>query len=124
MFNKIIKDYKDIIDENIISIYNTVPTIINEPIKLGWDARKLFLEVHSSLDSKIEVNESLLHENDNPPNKHNLTIMTEKLIAVTEEKNRNAIDWQMAETTLVNPSGIPVIIGSKLPKAMQGKAFK
>lgn len=115
--------------EDILFLYDelkigTPVRIINEPIKLGWDARKLFLEVHSSLDSKIEVNESLLYENDNPLNKHNLTIMTEKLIAVTEEKNRNAIDWQKAETMLVNPSGVPVIIGSKHPKAIQGRAFK
>ena len=115
--------------EDIFFLYNelkigTPVRIINEPIKLGWDERKLFLEVHSSLDSKREVNKSFLYENDNPPKKHNLTILTEKIIAVTEENNRDAIDWQMAETILVDPSGIPVIIGSKHPKAMQGRAFK
>ena len=115
--------------EDIFFLYNelkigTPVRIINEPIKLGWDERKLFLEVHSSLDSKREGNKSFLYENDNPPKKHNLTILTEKIIAVTEENNRDAIDWQMAETILVDPSGIPVIIGSKHPKAMQGRAFK
>ena len=115
--------------EDIFFLYNelkvgTPVRIINEPIKLGWDERKLFLEVHSSLDSKKEVIKSFLYENDNPPKKHNLTILTEKIIAVTEESNRDAIDWQMAETILVDPSGIPVIIGSKHPKAMQGRAFK
>ena len=115
--------------EDIFFLYNelkigTPVRIINEPIKLGWDERKLFLEVHNSLDSKREVNKSFLYENDNPPKKHNLTILTEKIIAVTEENNRDAIDWQMAETILVDPSGIPVIIGSKHPKAMQGRAFK
>ena len=115
--------------EDIFFLYNelkigTPVRIINEPIKLGWDERKLFLEVHSSLDSKKEVIKSFLYENDNPPKKHNLTILTEKIIAVTEESNRDAIDWQMAETILVDPSGIPVIIGSKHPKAMQGRTFK
>ena len=115
--------------EDIFFLYNelkvgTPVRIINEPIKLGWDERKLFLEVHSSLDSKREVNKSFLYENDNLPKKHNLTILTEKIIAVTKESNRDAIDWQMAETILVDPSGIPVIIGSKHPKAMQGRAFK
>ena len=115
--------------EDIFFLYNelkigTPVRIINEPIKLGWDERKLFLEVHSSLDSKKEVIKSFLYENDNPPKKHNLTILTEKIIAVTEESNRDAIDWQMAETILVDPSGIPVIIGSKHPKTMQGRAFK
>jgi len=115
--------------EDIFFLYNelkigTPVRIINEPIKLGWDERKLFLEVHSSLDSKREVNKSFLYENDNPPKKHNLTILTEKIIAVTEESNRNAIDWQMAEATFVDLSGIPVIIGGKHPKAMQGRAFK
>ena len=115
--------------EDIFFLYNelkigTPVRIINEPIKLGWDERKLFLEVHSSLDSKKEVIKSFLYENDNPPKKHNLTILTEKIIAVTEESNRDAIDWQMAETILIDPSGIPVIIGSKHPKAMQGRAFK
>ena len=115
--------------EDIFFLYNelkvgTPVRIINEPIKLGWDERKLFLEVHSSLDSKREVNKSFLYENDNLPKKHNLTILTEKIIAVTKESNRDAIDWQMAETILVDPSGIPVIIGSKHPKVMQGRAFK
>lgn len=115
--------------EDIFFLYNelkvgTPVRIINEPIKLGWDERKLFLEVHSSLDSKQEVNKSFLYENDNLPKKHNLTILTEKIIAVTKESNRDAIDWQMAETILVDPSGIPVIIGSKHPKVMQGRAFK
>ena len=115
--------------EDIFFLYNelkigTPVRIINEPIKLGWDERKLFLEVHNSLDSKREVNKSFLYENDNPPKKHNLTILTEKIIAVTEESNRNAIDWQMAEATFVDLSGIPVIIGGKHPKAMQGRAFK
>ena len=115
--------------EDILFLYNelkigTPVRIINEPIKLGWDERKLFLEVHSSLDSKREVNKSFLYENDNLPKKHNLTILTEKIIAVTKESNRDAIDWQMAETILVNPRGIPVIIGSKHPKTMQGRAFK
>ena len=46
--------------EDIFFLYNelkvgTPVRIINEPIKLGWDERKLFLEVHSSLDSKKEV---------------------------------------------------------------------
>jgi L,D-transpeptidase ErfK/SrfK len=115
--------------EDIFFLYNelkigTPVRIINEPIKLGWDERKLFLEVHSSLDSKREVNKSFLYEDDNPPKKHNLTILAEKIIAVTEESNRNAIDWQMAEAILVDLSGIPVIIGSKHPKATQGRAFK
>ena len=115
--------------EDIFFLYNelkigTPVRIINEPIKLGWDERKLFLEVHNSLDSKREVNKSFLYENDNPPKKHNLTILTEKIIAVTEENNRDAIDWQMAEATFVDLSGIPVIIGGKHPKAMQGRAFK
>ena len=115
--------------EDIFFLYNelkvgTPVRIINEPIKLGWDERKLFLEVHSSLDSKREVNKSFLYENDNLPKKHNLTILTEKIIAVTKESNRDAIDWQMAETILVDPRGIPVIIGSKHPKTMQGRAFK
>ena len=115
--------------EDIFFLYNelkvgTPVRIINEPIKLGWDERKLFLEVHSSLDSKQEVNKSFLYENDNLPKKHNLTILTEKIIAVTKESNRDAIDWQMAETILVDPRGIPVIIGSKHPKTMQGRAFK
>ena len=115
--------------EDIFFLYNelkvgTPVRIINEPIKLGWDERKLFLEVHSSLDSKREVNKSFLYENDNLPKKHNLTILTEKIIAVTKESNRDAIDWQMAETILMDPRGIPVIIGSKHPKTMQGRAFK
>ena len=115
--------------EDIFFLYNelkvgTPVRIINEPIKLGWDERKLFLEVHSSLDSKQEVNKSFLYENDNLPKKHNLTILTEKIITVTKESNRDAIDWQMAETILVDPRGIPVIIGSKHPKTMQGRAFK
>ena len=59
--------------EDIFFLYNelkvgTPVRIINEPIKLGWDERKLFLEVHSSLDSKREVNKSFLYENDNLPN--------------------------------------------------------
>ena len=85
MFSKTIENYKRIIDENITSIYNTGPALINEPINYILSGGKrirpilCFLSFFSSSSSK-NINDDLLKVSLSIDLLHNFTLIHDDIM--------------------------------------------
>ena len=88
--------------EDIEELFPIIPVetmvqIVNQPIKLGWQDKTLFLEVHPLMDEDLEKNQ-------------NLMCMAYEMI-FAEIENRDAIlDIKTIKRALQEKSGIPVPI--------------
>lgn len=125
---------------------NTAVTIINMPVKMGWDGDELVLEVHRTLESPPPEDASLeavadvlmaeaatalteaaaveeipdaavLAEQETS----RLTTLTESYVAATRERT-GALDWNAAEAHMVRPSGIPQSVGRSIKNAATSAA--
>ena len=85
MFNETIKNYKKIIDENIVSVYNTGPALINEPINYILSGGKrirpilCLLSFFSSSSSK-NINDDLLKVSLSIELLHNFTLIHDDIM--------------------------------------------
>ena len=80
----------------IVPIHTTV-RIVNQPIKLGWKGKTLYLEVHPQIDEDLLGNEDI-------------TCMAYKMI-LTEIEDRDAIlDIKTIRRALLEKNGMPVPI--------------
>ncbi len=125
---------------------NTPVQIINEPLKIGWDGDELVLEVHRTLQSPppadatladvadvLSANasatespaEDVSQDNDVSADalQAGLTALTEQFVAATRTR-QGEIDWDVAETQLMRPSGIPQRIGRSIKNAATSAAFE
>ncbi len=88
--------------ENIEELFPIVPVqtmvqLVNQPVKLGWQNKTLFLEVHPLLDEELEQNKDL-------------QCIAYKMI-LAEIENKDAIlDIKTINKALEEKSGIPVPI--------------
>jgi len=126
---------------------DTPVRIINEPLKLGWDGDELLLEVHRTLTSpppedvtlgdvadvlsansiaadvaaegEQAADELIAAEAENA----GLTALTERFVEVTNTR-QGQIDWELAESQLARPSGIPNGIGRSTKNAATSAAFR
>ena len=128
---------------------NTDVTIINAPVKIGWDGDELVLEVHRILDvaappsdaTLVDVEVVLAGEAERalaiddvsgpdvpsaaaPENKvSGLTALTEQFVAATASR-QGELDWAAAEIQIANPSGIPQSVGWRIKNAATSAAFE
>lgn len=130
---------------------DTEVTIINAPVKIGWDGDELVLEAHRILDVVappadavlIDVADVLAGEAERalaldddasapatpavaatPVNTINgLTALTEQFVAATESR-QGELDWAAAEILIANPSGIPQSVGWRIKNAATSAAFE
>lgn len=70
--------------------------IVNEPLKVGWDGRHLYLESHVGLNGEKNVD---------------LTAM-KKIVLDASRKYHVGIDWDKAQEVAEERSGIPTIIST------------
>lgn len=97
------------LNHNVLELAEMVPVgtkvrIINEPYKLGWEGDQLYLEAHTPLDD---------HGEPSIVDKHELVM---KLIQSREDVQQQArIDWNRVREVVASESGIPEVIGSRLP---------
>lgn len=93
--------------EDIEELYPKVPvgtsvTLVNQPVKLGWDGEDLYIEVSQTLDEDRMSYDDLL-------------ALAMNLIAKKTAKHNVVLDGAVLKRALETPSGIPVII-SKSPE--------
>src|SRR5690606_20268573 len=106
--------------------------IINEPVKLGWEADRLLLEVHRTLEATpveggeeqaavaIDTAGAPVVE---PPMPSRLTALTRQFVAATDARP-GELDWTFAESLLERADGIPAAVGSAIKNAATSAAFE
>ena len=115
---------------------NTPVRIINEPVKIGWFADRLVVEVHPVLESSVPLDDARLVEADvdvdtgedtggetPPQTKDPLTYVTEQFIAVTDAR-AGELDWDEVEVLIDRSDGIPADAGSGIKNAATSAAFQ
>ncbi len=91
--------------EDIEQLFFQVPVgtevqIVNQPVKLGWLAGTLFMEVHPPLEEDVEARENLL--------RHAL-----ELVYAERERIPFVVDGALVRQTVQNQSGIPVAVSRR-----------
>jgi L,D-transpeptidase ErfK/SrfK len=92
--------------EDIEKLFDKVPTgtpvqIVNQPVKVGWLAGALFLEVHPVMDEDREKYSDLMQMV--------LNVIADA-IAESGTNRRIALSGRAIRTAIENPDGIPVLI--------------
>ena len=130
---------------------NTAVTIINEPVKMGWNGDELVVEVHRTLEMSpalpeavgasaaeveaalVEVaksgaeaetgaeSELVLPEVTSPPERGALTVLTEQFVLATNARPAK-LDWELAEQLLERADGIPAVAGRRIKDAATSAA--
>ena len=90
----------------VAALFDRVPTglpvrIMDDPIKLGWVAGDLYLEVHPDLEQFDELEVTYRFTKKPPPD------ITARIVAKAGEA-RSRLAWDVIEMELVNRRGIPV----------------
>ncbi len=94
--------------EDIESLFAKVPVgtpvrVVNQPIKAGWKAGVLYVEIHPPLEEQLAQHAE------------SATPLTQAIVAATRERADAQVDWSLAEQLRADPSGIPVAI-SGMPR--------
>ncbi len=84
---------------------NTSVSIINQPIKTGWQNGQLFLEVHQPLE--MEGERDGLER----------SAIIEALVAATRDAPETLIDWDRVDAVIAAANGVPEKVG-QLPPAV------
>ena len=115
---------------------NTPVRIINEPVKLGWHADRLVMEVHPVLESPVPEADAGLVAADvdvdtgedgaaemPAQSKDPLTYVTERFIAATDLR-AGELDWDEVEVLIDRSDGIPADAGAGIKNAATSAAFQ
>ena len=115
---------------------NTPVRIINEPVKLGWYADRLVMEVHPVLELPVAEPDAGLVAADVDVDagedaavgmpaqlKDPLTYVTERFIAVTDTR-AGELDWEEVEILIDRSDGIPADAGEGIKNAATSAAFQ
>jgi L,D-transpeptidase ErfK/SrfK len=91
--------------EDIAFLFEKVPVgtpvrIINQPWKMGWDEKLVYLEAHDPLEEDRENAEEAL------------TVLTRLVVAATREREAK-IDWDVLEDVYRQSLGLPVATGTR-----------
>jgi len=109
---------------------NTPVTIINEPVKLGWDGDLLVMEAHRVLDVALPVpngvpnGDSDFSTGDSDlahPPRDRMTHLTQQFVAVTTTR-AGELDWELAEALLDAAEGVPGSVGRAIKNAATSAA--
>ena len=105
---------------------NTPVRIINEPVKVGWQGDRLFVEVHKTLevaepDPSVEASPEGATPDEPPPPRDALTALTAQFVVATNER-AGALDWDVAELLLEQADGMPAAAGRKIKDAATSAA--
>ena len=84
--------------------------IVNQPIKAGWLAESLYLEVHPPLEEDIEDAGWLEDQAD-------------LIIAEMTEGKPVLLNRQLIKSTIKEQTGVPVIVGQQVEAESDGKLF-
>ncbi len=74
--------------------------IVNQPYKVGWHERELFLEVHAPLSGTKEAANPL----------RNLTPVVGKIIAATQSRLDYSINWDKVRSIVQDQAGAPMAV--------------
>lgn len=90
--------------EHIEELYNLVPinspvAIVNQPYKVGWQGKLLYLEVHHPLQLDGVVQED------------NRSGITNKLTSIQQKLPEALINWGRVDVAITQATGIPVLVG-------------
>jgi L,D-transpeptidase ErfK/SrfK len=91
--------------EDIDAMYHSVRvgikvTVVNSPIKVGWQGNKFYLEAHRPLEEKGKfVTDDTIH-------------MVDRIHDATKNR-RVVIRWKEAQEAVKRQSGIPTVIGER-----------
>lgn len=93
--------------EDIETLFQQVPVntpvqIIDMPVKVGWSAGQLYLEVHPALEAPERVPDGF-------------TAVVEALIAATGDR-KIQLDWRTIEDTYQRATGIPTLVSVPQPQ--------
>jgi L,D-transpeptidase ErfK/SrfK len=108
---------------------STAVRIINEPVKIGWNADELVIEVHETLEVTLPetvVSEDVSGEEapaevEPPIVRDAMTALTEQFVAATNERS-GQLDWDTAEELLARSDGIPAVAGRRIKDAATSAA--
>ncbi|WKZ11091.1 MAG: L,D-transpeptidase family protein [Gammaproteobacteria bacterium] len=96
--------------EDIQWLYPQIPVgtsvqIVNQPVKFGWAADGLYLEVHPALEGDVSSLE------------RGMTVVTEAYVEATRERPAN-VDWNLVEEVYRAKLGIPIRVGDAVAPAV------
>ncbi len=105
--------------EDIAALYRAVAvgtpvTVVDQPIKLGWQDGELFIEAHPTLAQLDELEERHSFTLEPPPD-HSAAIVA----AAGAEIER--VDWRIVEAELVSRRGFPIRITTSIEQAARSR---
>ncbi len=110
-----IRLYPDDIAELYAKVEPGTPVrVINEPVKLGWVAGELYLEVNPDADQSLELDETGKLADPRAPNG------LRELVKRAAGKQLKRIDWGLVERAGLRRVGVPTRITRPLPVASGG----
>jgi L,D-transpeptidase ErfK/SrfK len=94
--------------EDIESLFPRVPTgtkvtVVNQPVKIGWHAGELYLEVHPPLTDTEDHHAADLESTP-------ATRLVAIIVALTTENQSSMLDWAAVQRAQAGRRGIPIRI--------------
>ena len=81
-------------------------TIVDEPVKLGWDRGALYIEAHPSGEQADQIEETGRFD----PSPIDVTTLQERVLKMAMEHRAARLDWPAFDQALAQRRGIPVKI--------------
>jgi L,D-transpeptidase ErfK/SrfK len=114
--------------EDIEAMYRAVPAgtlvhIVNQPFKLGWGPKGLYLEAHPPLqknseeDGDEEIAERVVAESDVLTLTDSVMTDLTRLYVAATAKRRADVDWNAAEKVMQAARGVPAFVAGAADQA-------
>jgi L,D-transpeptidase ErfK/SrfK len=89
----------------------TPVSIVNQPVKFGWNGDDLYMEVHPPLEKSGQSTESA-----------DMTLITREYVNATGERQAE-VDWELVAQIFRAQSGVPVKVGVRIPVETGGSTL-
>ena len=113
-------------NEDIAKLFPLVPVgapvyLVNQPVKLGWEGSKLYMEVSQPLDEDVgitghdpdeDVSKEQLQREDDQRSRFLMRIANSE-IGKMKDKTGASVNMDKVRRAVEKPTGIPVVIGGK-----------
>ena len=113
-------------NEDIAKLFPMVPVgapvyLVNQPVKLGWEGNKLYMEVSQPLDEDVgitghdpdeDVSKEQLQREDDQRSRFLMRIANSE-IGKMKDKTGASVNMDKVRRAVEKPTGIPVVIGGK-----------
>jgi L,D-transpeptidase ErfK/SrfK len=95
--------------------------LVNQPVKLGWEGNKLFMEVSQPLDEDVgitghdpdeDVSKEQLQREDEQRSRFLMRIANSEIQKI-KDKTDATVNMDKVRRAIEKPTGIPVVIGGK-----------